>query len=340
MLEYDNSAFYYFALTLLVIYIIPGTYYALSEFVLAFVGSGDIGAKARTKEEADKSAKLKQKTTGFARLNTTAYKTNLGCLLFAWVCFLYLMSLVLQDGEVNTFDPYTILGISQGAAVGEIKKAYRKLSLKYHPDKNIGDKVAEEMFMRIAKAYEALTDETSKENYEKFGNPDGKQALEVSIGLPKIILENPKVVLVLYLIAMVVIIPSAVGLWYANSKQFGEKNIKYETYNAFYTLLKETDRVKNLPEVIAASSECRAINTPKPTDNEPMGLLYGKMKSDKLMVKPKFEHPMVLRGNLLMHAHLMRLKQSLNPVCAVFSVFGSYWPNYLLFNATFSMVNC
>jgi translocation protein SEC63 len=317
MLEYDNSAFYYFALTLLAIYIIPGTWFAVSEFVLAFVSSGEVGAKARTKSEAQKAATLKKKTTGFARLNTTAYLTNLAFLIVSWVCFLFLMNLVINDGEVSTFDPYTILGIAQGAGVAEIKKAYRKLSLKYHPDKNIGDKVAEEMFMRIAKAYEALTDETSKENYEKFGNPDGKQALEVSIGLPKIILENPKVVLVLYLIAMVVVIPSAVGLWYSNSKQFGEKNIKYETYNAFYTLLQESFRTKNLPEVVAASAECREINTPKPTDNEPMGVLYGKLKNDKLMVKPKYEHPSVLRGNLLLHAHLLRMTSGLNSVSAL-----------------------
>jgi translocation protein SEC63 len=318
MLEYDNSAFYYFAITLLVIYIIPGTYYAVSEFVMAFIGSGDVGSKARTKTEAEKADKLKKKTTGFARLNTTTYMVNLSVLIVAWAVFLYLLALVSQDGEVNTFDPYTILGVQQEAAVGEIKKAYRKLSLKYHPDKNIGDKVAEEMFMRIAKAYEALTDETSKENYKKFGNPDGKQALEVSIGLPKILLDNPKVVLVLYLIAMVVVIPTAVGFWYANSKQYGEKNIKYETYNAFYTLLQETDRVKNLPEVIAASAESREINTPKPSDNEPMGLLYGKLKNDKIMVKPKFEHPQVLRGNLLLHAHLQRLTATLNPVSLLF----------------------
>jgi len=314
MLEFDNSAFYYFALTLLVIYIIPGTWYALSEFVLAFVGSGDIGAKARTSTEAEKANKLKRKTTGFARLNTTTYLTNLGGVIFAWICFLYLLALVSNDGEVKTFDPYTILGVSQEAAVAEIKKAYRKLSLKYHPDKNIGDKTAEEMFMKIAKAYEALTDETSKENYKKFGNPDGKQSLEVSIGLPKWLLDNPKVVLVFYLIGMVVVIPSAVALWYSNSKQFGEKNIKYDTYNAFYTMLQEDHRMKNLPEVIAASAEARAINVPKPTDNEPMGLLFGKLKSNNQMVKPKYEHPSVLRGNLLLHAHLQRLTANLNPV--------------------------
>ena len=83
----------------------------------------------------------------------------------------------MADGHVQAFDPYHILGIDQGVAMGEIKRAYRKLSLKFHPDKTTGNKVAEEMFMKIAKAYEALTDETSKENYEKYGNPDGKQVI-------------------------------------------------------------------------------------------------------------------------------------------------------------------
>jgi preprotein translocase subunit Sec63 len=66
--------------------------------------------------------------------------------------------------------------------------------------------------------------------------------LEVSIGLPRLLLDNPKVVLVLYLLAMVVLIPVVVGLWYNNSKQFGEKNIMYETYMAFYQLLQEDNR--------------------------------------------------------------------------------------------------
>ena len=313
MLEYDNSAFYYFAITLLVIYIIPGTYYALAELVRS-LGSGDEGSKPRTKIEKQKADKLKKQTTGWARLNNGTYITNLIIVSIAWIIFLYLMTLVVNDGEVSRFDPYQILGIEQGAAMKEIKKAYRTLSLKYHPDKNIGVKSAEEMFMKIAKAYEALTDESSKENYEKYGNPDGKQSLEVSIGLPRILLDNPKVVLVLYLIAMVIVIPSVVGLWYANSKQYGEKNIKYETYSAFYTLLQESHRIKNIPEVLAASAEFRAINAPKPEDVEPVGVLYGKMKNDKLMVKPKFDHPNILRGNLLLHAHLLRMTETLTPV--------------------------
>jgi len=74
-----------------------------------------------------------------------------------------------------------ILGLGEDATDREVRKAYRKLSILYHPDKRNGD---DEMFLKIAKAYEALTDEVAKENYRKFGNPDGRQALQVGVGLP------------------------------------------------------------------------------------------------------------------------------------------------------------
>ena len=314
MLEYDNSAFYYFSITLLSIYIIPGAFYLFAELYRALIGVGDVGVKARTMIEKGKANKLKETTTGFARLRKPLFLLNLVALVILTPIYIYLVLLVRNDGEVSTFDPFQILGIEQGAAVKDIKKAYRSLSLKYHPDKNTGSKLAEEMFMKVTKAYEALTDPNSKKNWETYGNPDGKQSLEVSIGLPRIVLDNPKVVLVLYLIIMVILIPVGVGLWYAMSKQYGENNIMHETYTAFYQLMQESHRVKQMTEVMAASAECRTLNVPKPGDSEPMAALYSKMKNDKLMPKPKYEHPMVLRGNLLLHAHVLRMTENLTPV--------------------------
>ena len=93
-LEYDNSAFYYFSLTLLVIYIIHGTYYAISELVLALFSSGEIGSKARTDVEKEKAKKLKAATTGIQRLKNPFYLGNLAVLVVAWIIFLYLISLV------------------------------------------------------------------------------------------------------------------------------------------------------------------------------------------------------------------------------------------------------
>ena len=67
-------------------------------------------------------------------------------------------------------DYYEVLGVSKSADSTEIKKAYRKLALKYHPDKNPGDKEAEEKFKEAAEAYDVLSNEEKKRRYDQFGH--------------------------------------------------------------------------------------------------------------------------------------------------------------------------
>ncbi len=66
-------------------------------------------------------------------------------------------------------DYYGILGVSKTATEDEIKKTFRKLALKYHPDRNPGDKVAEEKFKGISEAYEVLSDPEKRKKYDQFG---------------------------------------------------------------------------------------------------------------------------------------------------------------------------
>ena len=71
---------------------------------------------------------------------------------------------------MSEMDYYKILGVDKKATDGEIKKAYRKLALKYHPDHNKDDKSAEDMFKKISEAYAVLSDKEKRRQYDEFGS--------------------------------------------------------------------------------------------------------------------------------------------------------------------------
>ncbi len=72
-------------------------------------------------------------------------------------------------------DYYKLLGVEKGASNEEIKKAYRKLALKYHPDRNKGNKEAEEKFKKISEAYAVLSDTEKRQQYDQFGSAGFQQ---------------------------------------------------------------------------------------------------------------------------------------------------------------------
>lgn len=337
MLQYDDSAFYFFALSTMSFYLIPckshrccfwcicfpltpssltlsAWYSILSRVYRAFFGltDDDVGAVSRTTAEKDKAAALKKESKGFALLTGKGFLINLAITLLGTALFLYLITCVSEHGEVNTFDPFAILEIDSGADIKTIKKAYKHKSLKWHPDKNPNNPQAEAKFMMIAKAYEALTDATAKENWEKYGNPDGKQSLAVSIGLPSFLLDtsNRNLVLLAYLIIMVGVVPFSVYRYYSDSSKFGEKDVMYDTYSWYHHSLNEHSLLKALPETFAGSAEFRQRNRPTPTEKQEITSLLSSLRSQ--MQKPKYNHPVIIKGNVLIHTHLLRKTEQLS----------------------------
>jgi len=67
-------------------------------------------------------------------------------------------------------DYYEVLGVSKNATKSELKKAYRKMAIKFHPDKNPDNKEAEEKFKEAAEAYEVLSHDEKKQRYDQFGH--------------------------------------------------------------------------------------------------------------------------------------------------------------------------
>src|SRR5437763_13249347 len=67
-------------------------------------------------------------------------------------------------------DYYEVLGVARDAAVDDIKKAFRRLAVKYHPDKNPNDSTAEERFKEAAEAYEVLSDQEKRARYDRYGH--------------------------------------------------------------------------------------------------------------------------------------------------------------------------
>ena len=73
--------------------------------------------------------------------------------------------------QVATFDYYEVLGVKQDATPDEIKDGYRRMAVKYHPDKNPDDKEAEAKFKECAEAYEVLSDPDKREQYDNYEHP-------------------------------------------------------------------------------------------------------------------------------------------------------------------------
>lgn len=252
--EYDESdeTWPFFLVTLLLVVVVPLT---LSQtYRLCFAKSNteeidqeQIQAKVQEVNDAHISSDIKNFRKTFEKGSQSKIwnKRNL-FLVIGWGIIAILFQRIkdndaMIESATGLFDPYELLGVASSASDRDIKSAYRKLSVKLHPDKLSKDLSAdertnmEEMYVQITKAYEALTDEITKENYLRYGHPDGPQSTSHGIALPKFLVDgaaSPLVVLS-YVALLSVILPYLVSKWWARTQSYTKKGIHVKTASLF-----------------------------------------------------------------------------------------------------------
>lgn len=322
LLGYDDTAFYYFFSSVVVTIAVPWTcsmiYNALFpgqvQVEKDFPSKTKSGSRYRYCQSSAMVEKVDQARKGARALSTgsqVGWAVKLAVLGGMWLT-LYLIHLQIGDAkEIKRFDPFEILEVSPGASAAEVKKGYRQLSLKYHPDKNPDDPLAASRFMQITKAHNALTDETAKANYEKYGNPDGPQTSKVGIGLPRFLLEkeNHLMILCLFFFLLLFVVPMAFICYYQRTKNYAANGVMIETLQFMGYYINEATRLKNCPELLAASAESRGMAL-RPSDNEELKTLGAQVTEHK---KRQFKLPIIIKNDIILLAHMQRLHHLMSP---------------------------
>lgn len=276
--EYDENSetWPYFMLTAVLVPLVPVTLSKVYQL------TSDVATKSDTfksvkdwfkpynQNEIDKFKSSKNKSN---LLN----KSNL-FMLFGWL-ITALLVLKIIDTEITVseanFDPWKILDISETASEKLIKTAYRKLSLKYHPDKVDTSSMTQEeadavdsAYVLINKAYKALTDEVVKENFLKYGNPDGPNEIKHGIALPKFLIDGPTspFLVLIYVLLIAVILPMLVSNWWQGVKSHTKQDIHVNTADHFMKVMFNASPVKLLVvddvlEFVSHSVEYKAIDS-------------------------------------------------------------------------------
>lgn len=261
----------------------------------------------------------------FRRISNFSTYNNL-TILMLWVIMVMLAYHIKSNShEVEIFEPFSILGLEHGATDSEIKKAYRRLSIQYHPDKN-PDPEAHNYFVEyISKAYQALTDPTSRANFEKYGHPDGRQGLQMGIALPQFLLNidgKSGAINLLGIVGVCIILPLVIAVMYLSrsSKYTGNYVLKH-TLSAYFYLMKPSLAPSKVMDVFIKAAEYMEIPVRR-GDGEPLQRLFVLVRSElNLDLKnikqeqAKFwkQHPALVKTELLVQAQLTRETGCLTP---------------------------
>mmetsp|Transcript_43627 Transcript_43627/g.89910 ORF Transcript_43627/g.89910 Transcript_43627/m.89910 type:complete len:665 (-) Transcript_43627:139-2133(-) len=321
VLGYDDTAFYYFVVSVLTCVALPWTIAFVDSFVRRghdadseYPRKSTEGSTLRYCRTAAMVEKVEKSRSDARKFTPTAAVSSLVqfiVLSIMWACIFGTMTQLGHEKEIQKFDPFVILDVPPAASGAAIKRAYRKFSLIYHPDKNPDDPLAASRFIQITKAYQALTDDIAKRNWEKYGNPDGPQTTKVGIGLPRFLLEkeNHLMILCSFFFVIVFLVPITFICYYQNAKNFAANGAMIETLQFLGYYIAESARAKHGPELLAACAESRLMGT-RPTDNADIKKLGGHVIEHKKRV---FTFPAVMKNQYLIWAHMQRRHSLMTP---------------------------
>ena len=188
--------------------------------------------------------------------NNINKKLYINILFFLFFLYLFIeCSKRIQTKQI--FDPYDILEISPTDSIATIKKSYKKLSLKYHPDKNRNDKLSKEKFMLINKAYKILTNEKAKMNYEKYGNPDGPGLITIGLALPLFLFKGQIgfYTLLILSILLTIIFPMMLMKWSKEKNKYNDNGLLLKDLPLYYHYIDNNTSITEIPFIIGMSYE-------------------------------------------------------------------------------------
>ncbi|BBG98333.1 DnaJ / Sec63 Brl domains-containing protein [Prunus dulcis] len=316
--EENSALFPIFILTIMALPLVP---YTITKLCRA--------ASKKTKSihcqcsECFRSGKYRRSI--FKRISNFSTWSNL-TLVLLWVIMIVLVYYIKNmSREIQVFEPFSILGLEPGATDSEIKKAYRRLSIQYHPDKN-PDPEAHNYFVEfISKAYQALTDPVSRENFEKYGHPDGRQGFQMGIALPQFLLHIDGAsggILLLWIVGVCILLPLVIAVVYlSRSAKYTGNYVMHQTLSTYYYFMKPSLAPSKVMDVFIKAAEYTEIPVRR-TDNEPLQKLFMLVRSElNLDLKnikqeqAKFwkQHPALVKTELLIQAQLTRESASLSP---------------------------
>ncbi len=248
--------------------------------------------------------------------------------LAGWGVVAYLFQVILNTAANSShavYDPFQILGIAASATEKEIKKHYKKLSIKFHPDKivvgeNQTKEEVEGQFIELTKAYKALTDETIRKNFELYGHPDGKQEMSMGIALPRWVVESQNNIYVLGIYAVIfgVGLPYLVARWWYGSRSKTKDGIVNSTAQTYFQHLRDDTNASRIFALLAISEEFYDAKLDKAgakhRDEASLGQLESAVRKRLQDFGPEwhlidsFKNPSIRKALVLLYAHTLRIE--------------------------------